>query len=52
MTDKNIIYLFDVCGLSCEAIALQLGLPVDRIREIVSAPPKYPLTYTPRHTYK
>lgn len=52
MTDKNILYLYDVCGLSCEAIALQYDVPVDRVKIIVSAPPKYPLTYTPRHTYK
>lgn len=52
MTDKNILYLFDVCGLTVDAIALQLGLTVDRVRMIVSAPPKYPLMYTPRYTYK
>ena len=52
MTDKNIIYLYDVCGLTVDAIALQSGLTIDRVKMIVSKPPKYPLTYTPRHTYK
>jgi hypothetical protein len=52
MTEKNILYLHDVCGLTVDAIALQVGLTVDRVKLIVSAPPKYPLTYTPRHAYK
>jgi hypothetical protein len=52
MTDKNILYLYDVCGLTVDAIALQSGLTIDRVKLIVSGPPKYPLTYTPRHTYK
>ncbi len=52
MTDKNIIYLYDVCGLSFEAIALKCGLSVDRVKLIVSSPPKYPLAYTPRHAYR
>ena len=52
ITDKNIVYLFDVCGLTVDVIALQSGLPVDRVKMIVSAPPKYPLKHTPRHTYK
>jgi hypothetical protein len=52
MTDKNIIFLFDGCGLSYEEIAVLSGLTIDRVKLIVSAPPKYPLTYTPRHAYK
>ena len=51
MTDKNIVYLFDVCGLSLEAIALQSGFTVDRIRAIVSKPIPYPLEYVPRNRY-
>lgn len=51
MTDKNIVYLFDVCGLSLEAIALQSGFTVERIRAIVSKPIPYPLQYAPRQRY-
>lgn len=51
MTDKNIVYLFDVCGLSLEAIALQSGFTIERIRAIVSKPIPYPLQYAPRQRY-
>lgn len=51
MTDKNIVYLYDVCGLSLEAIALQSGFTVERIRAIVSKPIAYPLDYTSRQRY-
>lgn len=51
MSEKNIVYLYDVCGLSCEAIALQSGFTVDRIRAIVSKPVPYPLQYAPRQRY-
>lgn len=51
MTDKNIVYLYDVCGLSLEAIAAQSGLTIERIRAIVSKLIPYPLQYVPRHRY-
>jgi hypothetical protein len=51
MTDKHIVYLYDICGLSLEAIALQSGYSLERIRAIVSKPPSYPLAYTPRNRY-
>ena len=51
MTDKTIVYLYDVCGLSYEAIALQSGLTVDQIRAIVSKPNPYPLAYNARQRY-
>lgn len=51
MSDKTIVYLYDVCGLSCEAIALQSGLTVDQIRAIVSKPKPYPLAYNGRNRY-
>lgn len=51
MTDKNIVYLYDVCGLSLEAIALQSGLTLERIRAIVSKPIAYRLQYVPRERY-
>lgn len=52
MTDKNIVYLFDVCGLSVEKIALQSGLTVAQVNAIISKEPAYPLAYTPRHHYR
>lgn len=51
MSEKNIVYLYDVCGLSLEAIALQSGLTLERIRAIVSKPIAYPLDYTSRQRY-
>lgn len=51
MTDKNIVYLYDVCGLSLEAIALQSGLTIDQVKAIVSKPVPYPLQYAPRQRY-
>lgn len=51
MTEKNILYLFDVCGLSVDAIADRYSVPVDVIRSIVSKPSPYPLQYAPRQRY-
>lgn len=51
MTDKNIVYLYDVCGLSLEAIALQSGYSLERIQAIVSKPMPYQLQYVPRQRY-
>lgn len=51
MTDKHIVYLFDVCGLSFEAIALQSGLTLEQIRAIVSKPNPYPLAHNSRNRY-
>ena len=51
MTDKNIVYLFDVCGLSLEAIAAQSKLTLDQVKAIVSKPIPYPLDYVPRNRY-
>jgi hypothetical protein len=51
MTDKNIIYLYDVCGLSLESIVLQSGYSLERIQAIVGKPPSYTLAYTPRNRY-
>jgi len=52
MSDKNIVYLYDVCGLTLEAIALQLGYNLEHVHAIVAKPLSYPLAYTPRHHYK
>lgn len=51
MSEKNIVYLYDVCGLSCEEIALQCKLSVDQIKAIISRPKPYPLQYAPRQRY-
>ena len=51
MTDKNIVYLYDVCGLSFEAIAARYSVTVDVIRAIVTKPNPYPLQYATRHRY-
>jgi transposase len=51
MTEKNIVYLYDVCGLSFDAIAARYNVSVDVIRDIVSKPKPYPLQYAPRHRY-
>jgi transposase len=52
MTENNIVYLYDVCGLSFDVIALRYNVHVDVIREIVSKPKPYPLAYQPRNRYK
>lgn len=51
MSEKNIVYLWDVCGMSYEAIALQSKLTVDQVKAIVSRPKPYPLAYVPRNRY-
>jgi transposase len=51
MTENNIVYLYDVCGLSFDAIALRYNVHVDVIREIVSKPKPYLLAYVPRNRY-
>jgi len=51
MSEKNIIYLWDVCGLSFEAIALQCNLSVDQVKAIIQRPNPYPLAYVPRQRY-
>jgi len=51
MTDKTVVYLYDVCGLSLESIALQSGYSLERVQAIVGKPPSYPLAYTPRNRY-
>ena len=52
MSDKNIVYLYDVCGLTVEAIASQSGYSLERVHAIVAKSPTYPLAYTPRCHYK
>jgi hypothetical protein len=51
MSEKNVLYYFQVCGLSFEQIADKTKLSVDVIREIVSKPKAYPLAYVPRNRY-
>lgn len=51
MTENNIVYLWDTCGLSFEDIAARYNVPVDVIRDIVSKPKPYPLQYAPRQRY-
>ena len=51
MTDKNVMYLWDTCGLSFQEIADRYKVSVDVIREIVSKPKPYPLQYAPRQRY-
>jgi hypothetical protein len=51
MTEKKIVYLYDVCGLSLEEIALQSKLTIGQVKMIVSRPDPYPLDYAPRNRY-
>lgn len=51
MTDKNVMYLWDTCGLSFQEIADRYKVSIDVIREIVSKPKPYPLQYAPRQRY-
>ena len=51
MSEKNIVYLYDVCGLTVDAIAARYNVPVDVITAIVSRPTPYPLQYAPRSRY-
>lgn len=51
MSEKNIVYLWDVCGLSCEAIALQCKLSVNEVKAIIDKPNPCPLQYAPRQRY-
>jgi hypothetical protein len=51
MTENNVIYYYQVCGLSFDVIAARYNVPVDVIRDIVSKPKPYPLQYAPRQRY-
>lgn len=51
MTEKNIFYLYDVCGLSVDAIAAKYNVPIDVIRSIVSKPTVHPLQYAKRNRH-
>lgn len=51
MSEKNIVYWYDVCGLSYEEIALQSKLSVDQVKAIIHKPKPYPLAYVPRNRY-
>lgn len=51
MTDKNIVYLYDVCGLSVDAIAARYNVPVDVVQAVISKPTPYPLQYAQRNRY-
>jgi hypothetical protein len=51
MSEKNIVYLWETCGLSYDAIALQCRLSVDQVKAIINRPKPYPLAYVPRNRY-
>ena len=51
MSTKNILYYYEICGMTIEQIADKVRLPIEQIRSIVSKPPNYPSTYTPRMRY-
>lgn len=51
MSEKNIVYLWDVCGMSYETIALQCKLTVDQVKAIIHRPNPYPLAYQSRNRY-
>lgn len=48
---KNVLYYFDVCGMSPEAIAQKLSVDVQKIREILGKTPSYRPVYAPRMRY-
>ena len=51
MTENNIVYYWDVCGMSYEEIALQCKLTADQVKAIIDKPNPYPLQYAPRQRY-
>lgn len=51
MTEKNIVYYWDICGMSYEAIALQCKLTADQVKAIIHKPNLYPLQHAPRQRY-
>ena len=51
-SEKNILYYFDVCGMSPETIAEKLKIDVQKIREILGKTPIYKPMYAPRMRYK
>ena len=51
MSEKNIVYWYDVCGLSYEEIALKSKLSVDQVKAIIHKPKPNPLAYVPRNRY-
>lgn len=51
MSEKNIVYYWEVCGMTYEAIALQCKLTVDQVKAIISRPKPHPLQYAPRNRY-
>ena len=51
MSENNIVYLWETCGLSYETIALQCKLTVDQVKAIIHKPKMSPLAYVPRNRY-
>ena len=51
MSTKNVIYFYDVCGMSIEDIAKQLGLTQEKVKEILGKTPIYAPVYAPRMRY-
>ena len=51
MSEKNILYYYQVCGLSIPEIAVKVRLSESDVKAILSKPPSYPLAYTPRQRY-
>jgi len=51
MSEKNIVYLWAICELSYETIAVQCKLSVDQVKAIIHKPKPYPLQYAPRQRY-
>lgn len=50
-SEKNVLYYFDVCGMSPEEIAKKLGVEIEKIRSILGKTPSYLPVYAPRNRY-
>lgn len=51
MSEKTIVYYYDVCGLSPQDIAKKLNTAVERIRQVLGKTPRYRPVYAPRKRY-
>lgn len=51
MSEKNIVYYYDVCLMSAEDIAKKLGIPLEKVQQVLGKTPVYKPLYEPRQRY-
>lgn len=51
MSEKNIVYYYDICLMSPEDISKKLGISIEKVWQVLGKTPNYRLLYVPRKRY-